>query len=317
MKTGKGLDNILDECVEQLLAGETIEQCLQRYPEQASELEPMLRTALSIGRVSAVQPRPEFKARARYEFNSALQVLQSRKGSRSFNWQPRWATAMVAVVVVLAMGGGTVVAAGNSMPDEPLYPVKLATEEVRLAFTRSDVGKAELHAKMAQCRVEEIAHMASRGKVQHVEMVARHLDDELAKVALLSGVGDVKSGVVMSPERVMLAPQPSVTALPSPPFAPGVTQVAPRVAMPGPAYEKNDAGEKNWHPDIAKKRDMLKEAVKRQAKSDPDRLRAILKAVPEEYIKLREALLRAIAVSETGYQKAIESMDGSETTSGE
>jgi hypothetical protein len=40
----KEFDNIFNECMERLLAGgETIEQCLQRYPAYAKELEPLLR----------------------------------------------------------------------------------------------------------------------------------------------------------------------------------------------------------------------------------------------------------------------------------
>ncbi len=57
MKKGKRFDNVLNECLERLLKGETIEQCLQSYPEQAAELEPLLRTALAAKRVSAIQPR--------------------------------------------------------------------------------------------------------------------------------------------------------------------------------------------------------------------------------------------------------------------
>ncbi|GAI42438.1 unnamed protein product, partial [marine sediment metagenome] len=43
MSKEKEFDNILDECLERLLVnGETIEQCLQSYPEQAANLKPLL-----------------------------------------------------------------------------------------------------------------------------------------------------------------------------------------------------------------------------------------------------------------------------------
>ena len=46
MENNKQFNTILDECLERLLTGqETVEQCLQRYPEYATELEPLLRTA--------------------------------------------------------------------------------------------------------------------------------------------------------------------------------------------------------------------------------------------------------------------------------
>ena len=131
----KEFDNILDECLERILTrGETIEQCLESYPEQSAELEPLLQTALLTKRASAIEPRPEFRERARYQLRSALQEMEENRERRPFffGWQPRWATAVIGLLVFLMASGGTVAAANNSMPDEPLYPVKLATETVRL-----------------------------------------------------------------------------------------------------------------------------------------------------------------------------------------
>ena len=66
-------DDILDECLGRLLTGsETLEQCLASYPAHAAELKPLLETALETKRASAIQPRPEFRARAEYQFRSAI-----------------------------------------------------------------------------------------------------------------------------------------------------------------------------------------------------------------------------------------------------
>ena len=47
MGNTKEFDNIFSECLESMLTGqETIEQCLQRYPGYAKELEPLLRTVV-------------------------------------------------------------------------------------------------------------------------------------------------------------------------------------------------------------------------------------------------------------------------------
>ena len=64
----KEFDNILSDCLERLLeGGETLEQCLARYPEQAAALRPLLETSLVARQASAVSPRPEFRTRAREE----------------------------------------------------------------------------------------------------------------------------------------------------------------------------------------------------------------------------------------------------------
>ena len=128
MKKNKEFDNVLNECLERLLVkGETIEECLDSYPQQADELKPLLQTALATKQASAIQPRPEFRTKARYQLRSALQEVESKRGRSFFGWQRQWVTAVTVVLILLLVGGSTVAAAGNSMPDEPLYPVKLAT----------------------------------------------------------------------------------------------------------------------------------------------------------------------------------------------
>ena len=80
MKKSSQFDNILDECLERLLTkGETLEQCLESYPKQAAELRPLLETALATKRASTIQPHPEFRARAAYQFRSALQATKSKR----------------------------------------------------------------------------------------------------------------------------------------------------------------------------------------------------------------------------------------------
>ena len=46
MRKAVKLDNILNESVERLLRGESIEECIGTYPERAAELKPLLETAL-------------------------------------------------------------------------------------------------------------------------------------------------------------------------------------------------------------------------------------------------------------------------------
>jgi len=275
MRKSKKFDNILNECLERLLVkGETIEQCLESYPEQANELEPLLQTALAAKEASATQPRPEFKARARYQFRSALLEMKTKK-SRHFllGWQPRWVTAIAIVLVLLLAGSGTVVAAGNSMPDEPLYPVKLATENVRLRLTPSELGKAQLYANFANKRVLEIARMAEKGKPQLVEQTAQRLDIQLAMIARL--VSAQKQG----PEMMRMPPPPR------PPGSAGGEPPLPRQAI---------------------RRARLRAAVAYYAIHHPAALRAALEKAPEA---ARPALRRAIAISVAGYERALKAME--------
>jgi anti-sigma-K factor RskA len=155
----KRFEDILDICLERITRGESVELCLASYPEEAAELEPLLRVALSVTEVSSIEPRPEFKNAAKYRLLSALEAKEEKRARRRlvfWGWQRRWATVVAAVLVVILIGGSAVMASANSLPGDTLYPVKTATEKARVFLTPGDETKASLHIKFAECRLREM-----------------------------------------------------------------------------------------------------------------------------------------------------------------
>ena len=320
MKKSKEFDHILDECLERVLTkSETIEQCLASYPEYASELEPLLKTALLVRNASAIKPRPEFRERARYQLRSALQEMEQKRERRFFffGWQPQWATAVIAVLVLLLAGGGTVAAAGNSMPDEPLYPVKMATERVRLTLTPSALGKAELYIKLVDKRVEEIIKMADKGKPEQVEQAAQRLNTYLVMAANLAAPQEGEAGVLLAPAseaapEEVLAPAPE--AAPEEVLAPPVAEEPPEkeagvVMAPAPPAVTEEAPVAPEVREVSPggrvkldRRAKLREIVARNAAKHPAALREVLKRAPEA---TKPALRRAIATSDAEYKKVL------------
>jgi len=279
-----------------LVNGESLEQCLAYYPEQAAELKPLLETALAAREASAIRPRPDFKARARYQFRSALKETAAGKSRTSWGWFPRWATVMAIVLVLVLGGGGTVAAADSSMPDSPLYSVKLATEQVRLTLTPSQMGRARLYVQLADRRVAEIAYMAGKGDVEQVEIITQRLDGHLAllTVAVLAQRGD-------EAQMLMTAPPPGETA--APPETPPTTDKALPEAALTPQPEKAGGGSDDSTRNVnqAQLRDtLLSDAARNRAV-----LHTVLDKVPES---TRAALRRALAVSEDGYEEALEAL---------
>ncbi|MFC2058882.1 DUF5667 domain-containing protein [Chloroflexota bacterium] len=181
--------------------GEDIEQCLRDYPDVAEELEPLLQTALATrAKVNMIQPRADFKALAKQRMLTQVRanVQKQNKPARFslIGWQQRWAVVVASVFfMILVGGGGIVAAAGNSMPDDFLYPVKIATEHVRLAFTSSDLGKAKLETEFADRRINEIAEMANEGKVAAVEATAERLVNHLTETEKLTEAQKAKDVV--------------------------------------------------------------------------------------------------------------------------
>jgi hypothetical protein len=183
----KIFEDILNDCLERLLVrGETVEDCLNAYPKQAEALKPLLQTALLAKKVTMIEPRPEFKASARHQFRTALNEASPRQSNLFSTLRFRWATALVAILVMLMVSGGLVVAAGTSMPDNPLYSVKLAVEQMQLNLTFSDLGKANLYAEFADRRASEIMHMAQKGNANQVMETTNLLGKHLIMVANLA-----------------------------------------------------------------------------------------------------------------------------------
>jgi len=257
-----------------LVKGEAIEQCLQGYPEQAANLKPLLQTALATRQAIAIQPPAEFKARAGYQFRSALQGVASTRRRPFLGWLPQWATVVAIVLGVLMMGGGTIAAAGYSMPDSFLYPVKLTTEQVQLTLTPSDIGKAKLCAKFADRRVVEIIYIANKGNAQQVEVVTQRLDERLGMLARLTSPIEVAE--------------------------------APRMLKAPPPMQLEEAESSREIPGDKNNRAKLRSTLVNYATNHPAGLRAALKKAPES---TKPGLRRAIAVSETGYRRALKGWD--------
>ncbi|MDD5126491.1 MAG: DUF5667 domain-containing protein [Dehalococcoidales bacterium] len=320
MNSTREFDNILNECLERiLLKGESIEQCLAGHPGIAGELKPLLETAIAAKQATAVKPRAEFREKTRRQFQNAVYETVEKRAHRSlFSWHPQWATTVAAVlIVVLLGGGGTVAAASNSLPDETLYPVKIATEQVRLVLTPTAMGKADLYVKLTDKRVSEIEAMAARGNPHHIEVASERMNEHLAAIAMLRGTRVAMPMGMMAPAPQMLTSsnESADTAAPArtaPNFAPApapVTGIAPPVAVAPRVKVPADNETLNKELDKLDRETRLKVIIARRAIENREALLAMLERAPEH---VKPALQRALAQSEEGYQNALKALDKEE-----
>ncbi|MBI3967573.1 MAG: hypothetical protein HY329_18200 [Chloroflexi bacterium] len=157
------IEDALDDCLERLLVGKTLDECLDSYPELRDEIEPLLAVAAATRRALHQMPSEQFVASARYRIREAALRRRSRP------WWGRWLkkTAYRAVVVSLSLtlvAGGTIAAADTSLPDEPLYSVKRAVETGRLALAASPDSLVDLHLRFAERRVAEARALDGSGR---------------------------------------------------------------------------------------------------------------------------------------------------------
>jgi hypothetical protein len=315
MANTKEFENILNECLDRMIKGETIKSCLASYPKYAKELEPLLKTAQEARVTATVKPRDWFRQRAGIEFQEAIHNLPVKKVSEGFKWQLRWVLPVAIVLVLLAGGAGTVAAATNALPDSPLYQVKLAIESVRLAFTFSDQGKAELYTQFVDYRVEEIVKMAEEGDNNQVELTTERMNGQLLAMAdlNLSGVNHEERaesfGLMKS--NVDINAQPAPVTVPASTIPPSTTTVTPTTTTTA-------AGEGSPPPVTVTQSMVTQETT--SPLSDIDKLRLILIEKMEKNLQilkdqlekapeaLKPALQKAIEVAEEGYWLAIASL---------
>jgi hypothetical protein len=167
------LDSILEQSISQIAEGQArVESCLLAYPAQAAELEPLLRASEEL----RVIPKPVMSPAAKARIESQLFEAAAASGLVRRERKPllallrplivlprwRWAYSALAAVVVVLLLMTTLVGAANALPGSPLYPIKLATEEVWLWVTPVRAEPA-LHLRLAQRRLDEYKKLVERG----------------------------------------------------------------------------------------------------------------------------------------------------------
>jgi len=311
MKKPDEIDNILNECLERIMSGESMEKCLEEHPEQAEIIKPLLETALGIKAAVDITPRPEFRQRAGLEFQEALRTMKPQKKSGAFSFRRWWVSVLAGIVAIMALGGGTVAASSNSLPDEPLYRVKIAAEDVRVALTFSEKSKAELYAKFADRRIDEIIVMAEAGKVDEINRITERLEKQLIAMAEVFGEVDDSVMTVMAgtEERSLAAQNNEATQVPTETAVPTVT-----ATTWAPATEKIDTTDTSSDTQKA-----VTNEGEGKGDSEEDLRQTIINSACNNYSRLaeamveadepvRQALERAMAVANEAYTIAINNM---------
>jgi len=189
------MDDILNDCIERLVNGETVEDCLASYPEQRAELASLLEvSAATIVVADTVTIRPEAKQRGLYALTAALadRGREPERGRWLQVWRNKLArSAVIALGIgVLATGTafGASVASEDSLPGDALYAVKTLKEDISLRMPKSDVDRAKQHAHLANVRTQEIGQLVDRGRYDDAREMVVQITYHLNRSAQIVGV---------------------------------------------------------------------------------------------------------------------------------
>ena len=165
-------------------------------------------------------------------------------------------------------------------------------------LTPSDIGKAELHVKLADKRVSEIVYMVNKGEARQIDAIARRLDKRLVMLTSLVSTMQVEGvsealAPAQAPAQTEEAEAPRALApAPAPAAKAGVEPTAP------PEQAGGDVEEVLVQPD---RQAEFVAVVARYAANHPAVLRAVLEKAPES---AKPALRRAI----DRYKQVLESV---------
>ncbi len=260
------VEEALEQCLARVRRGESAQACLASYPDLADELGPLmaiaqeLRTragerpvatspALAAGRERFLQQAAELRARRRRaavvarlrQFPQALAALLTlllRRGMAS--------TMAAIALVVLLLAGTTTMASANSLPGDPLYPVKRVAESVQLALTFSQADRAQVQQTLDRRRIDEtravlelhkVTRVSFRGAVESLAdstLVAAGFTVQIVPTTRMLGAtpraGQVVSVIALSREDGVLVAETVTTLAATPPPAsptPPATATAP------------------------------------------------------------------------------------------
>ncbi len=101
-------DRIIDDCIDRISRGQSVEACLNDYPEYVKQLEPLLRAMLQTKEAYSFIPSASAKRVSRQRFNAAIEKLEQGRRekqslfSRMFGRPRVWATVAAALLILVA-----------------------------------------------------------------------------------------------------------------------------------------------------------------------------------------------------------------------
>jgi len=144
-------ENVLQECLYEMEQGASnVEACLQRYPQHAARLEPILLTSAYLARGRAAQLSPAFKARVRTRLIQQMHTHPRRPVRPAFFFMRLAAGLAAAMLAILVTGTAY---AQHALPGESFYAWKMASEN---AWRMVSPDPVEADLIIAERRLEEL-----------------------------------------------------------------------------------------------------------------------------------------------------------------
>ncbi len=194
MMFNRKIEDILNECVDLLADGVSVEECVGRFPEHRAEIEPMVQTA-AVAMRTAIRDdfAPDAKARALARLMEAVSRSEPGRSRRPgiFERVPLLKPLAIGFAAFALMGAGaagTAMASSDSIPGDTLYWVKTTKERIALRLPKSEMGRVRSHARLAGVRSGEMQRLVFLGRDSEAEQMIGQIEYHLKESADLMGL---------------------------------------------------------------------------------------------------------------------------------
>jgi hypothetical protein len=163
-------ERILDECIDRLGRGESLEACLRHYPEHAKQLEPLLRAMAQTKAAYSFTPSVDAKREARQRFYAEMERRrQPSLWHRMFARRLVWAT--LATVLVLSIISYAALRATVFPVELPSITVPSPTADGNFVFLVSDEVNAIDEFSSLNVTISKVGLLQSGSSKQWVQFV--------------------------------------------------------------------------------------------------------------------------------------------------
>ncbi len=183
-------ETALEESLALLQSGSSVDECMQRFPQYAEELRPLLETAGAVSAVRLAAPDASAIRRSRERMlqeadkkfaRQAVSIspfsryvgrfvnLLTKKETLDMKTTTRFAFTVAMLAVFVISGIGVNLASANALPGDTLYPAKRFFEKARLTLTVDSEERVEVERQLQERRREEVRTVLEMQRQVEVE----------------------------------------------------------------------------------------------------------------------------------------------------
>ncbi len=156
------VERVIEESLEGLERGRSIEEILVEYPIHNETLRPVLATAsglLSLKIAHSVGTQS-------YSLEQFLSAASAKSAESVGNTRLVWSfgrrmavSLSVMLILLFIVSLSLTLAAQAAVPGDALYGIKMTVEDIRLALVRERIGRDRLKSEFNQNRIEELEEL--------------------------------------------------------------------------------------------------------------------------------------------------------------